>query len=286
MAAIIKRICGAVLTLFVAGLFGAALIRISPGWDVDEQELDPRFSRQTIEALRRDRTDDRSALSFYLGFLTRLARGDAGNSIVFGRPVAELIEERLPTTFRSVTIGLGAGWCAALTAAAATGLSRNIFAGLGAAVLTGGLLSIPSAVLAILCLLLELPPWVALAAVVFPRVYPHAHEQFRSALERPHVLTGRARGLSQTRLFVWHILPVAFGPLAALAGVSIALAFGASIPIEALTDSPGVGQLAWRAALGRDLPVLVAITLLLATVTIIANLASDILLRRIRISLL
>jgi ABC-type dipeptide/oligopeptide/nickel transport system permease component len=49
------------------------------------------------------------------------------------------------------------------------------------------------------------------------------------------------------------------------------MAFSAIIPVEALSDSPGLGQLAWRAALGRDLPVLVCITLLLAVATVLAN---------------
>jgi ABC-type dipeptide/oligopeptide/nickel transport system permease component len=76
-------------------------------------------------------------------------------------------------------------------------------------------------------------------------------------------------------------LPVAAGPLIALAGVSITLALSASIPVEALTDSAGIGQLAWKAALGRDLPVLVTITLLLTAVTMAANLFSDCLVLRL-----
>jgi peptide/nickel transport system permease protein len=71
------------------------------------------------------------------------------------------------------------------------------------------------------------------------------------------------------------VLPVAAGPLIALAGVSITLALSASIPVEALADSPGIGHLAWKAALGRDLPVLVTITLLLTAITTIVNLFSD-----------
>jgi peptide/nickel transport system permease protein len=69
-------------------------------------------------------------------------------------------------------------------------------------------------------------------------------------------------------------------PLVALAGVSVTLAFGASIPIEALADSPGIGQLAWRAALGRDLPVLVTVTLMLTVVTVFANIIADIAMAR------
>ena len=75
--------------------------------------------------------------------------------------------------------------------------------------------------------------------------------------------------------FLWYVAPVAAGPLIALAGVSITLALSASIPVEALADSPGIGHLAWKAALGRDLPVLVTITLLLTAITTVVNLFSD-----------
>jgi peptide/nickel transport system permease protein len=91
----------------------------------------------------------------------------------------------------------------------------------------------------------------------------------------------RARGLSGTRIFLFHVAPAALMPVLALGGISITLAFGASIPIEALADSPGIGQLAWRAALGRDLPVLVGITLLLTAITISANVLADTILVRI-----
>jgi peptide/nickel transport system permease protein len=136
---------------------------------------------------------------------------------------------------------------------------------------SGGLLSIPSAVLATLCLLLRLSSVFAIAAVVFPRVFPHAYEQFRAGSGAAHVVMARARGVRGPRLFLFHVVPPSLMPLVALAGVSVALAWGASIPIEALADVPGIGQLAWRAALGRDLPVLVSITLLLTLVTVAAN---------------
>jgi len=51
--------------------------------------------------------------------------------------------------------------------------------------------------------------------------------------------------------------------LAGLAGIALVLAFGAIIPIEALCDVPGVGQLAWKAALARDLPLLCALALVI-----------------------
>jgi peptide/nickel transport system permease protein len=45
------------------------------------------------------------------------------------------------------------------------------------------------------------------------------------------------------------------------------MAFGAAIPLEALSDSPGMGQLAWQAALNRDLPLLTSITLFVTLLT-------------------
>jgi ABC-type dipeptide/oligopeptide/nickel transport system permease component len=61
----------------------------------------------------------------------------------------------------------------------------------------------------------------------------------------------------------------------ALAGVSVSQAFSAAIPLEAVCDVPGLGQLAWQSALARDLPILVSLTLLLALITRFANAAAD-----------
>jgi ABC-type dipeptide/oligopeptide/nickel transport system permease component len=57
--------------------------------------------------------------------------------------------------------------------------------------------------------------------------------------------------------------------------VSVCLALGACIPVEVLCDLPGIGQLAWKAALSRDLPVLVNLTMLVTLVTLVANTGSE-----------
>jgi peptide/nickel transport system permease protein len=130
--------------------------------------------------------------------------------------------------------------------------------------------------------LLGLSPATVIAAVVFPRVFPYAHAQLRENLAVHHVVMARARGISGVRLFCWQVLPGTLGPLLALAGISVGIAFGASIPIEVIADSPGVGQLAWRAALARDMPLLVTMTLLIAAITVSANAVSDLALTRLR----
>jgi peptide/nickel transport system permease protein len=129
--------------------------------------------------------------------------------------------------------------------------------------------------MAALALLFRLPAEMVVAAVVFPRVSATAQELLETNRNLPHVVCARARGLGRLRLFFLHVLPPAFLPIVALIAVSVTLGFSASIPIEVYMDVPGLGQLAWRAALGRDMPVLIAVTLLLATVTVGCNLISE-----------
>ena len=276
-----ERALRSVLVLVLAGLLGAVLVRLAPGSDVDDAQLDFRLSRRSVELIASQRARHRDPVSFYVDYLVRLGRGDVGRSELYGQAVAQLILERFGATARMVVQGLIAAWCAALVLGAAVALNNRAVTLLGATMLTAGTLSIPSAVLAVFCLVARFPPWTAVAAVVFPRVFPHVYEQVRSALARPHVLFGRARGLSSARVFLWYVAPIATVPLIALCGVSVPLAFSAAIPIEALSDSPGLGHLAWKAALGRDLPVLVTITLLLTAITAIANLCSDLVLLRL-----
>jgi peptide/nickel transport system permease protein len=98
------------------------------------------------------------------------------------------------------------------------------------------------------------------------------------------VLTARAKGLGGFRLLLWHILPVTAPQLLALAGVSVSLAFAAAIPVEVVCDLPGIGQLAWKAALGRDLELLVNLTMIVTMVTLLANSAADLMRNPLRAS--
>jgi peptide/nickel transport system permease protein len=265
----------------IGGLAGTTLIRLAPGFGLEEQVMDPRRSAESVRAIERRHEGERNPLVFYVRFWFGLMRGDAGESTVYRQPVRRLISERADTTVRSVLLGLTLGWCAALVVASTGALSGRGAAILAGTALSGVLLSIPSALLAAVCLLLRLSPGTAIAAVVFPRIFPHAYEQLRRSLAAPHVIMAHARGLSATRVFLRYAAPAAGLPLLALAGVSVTLAFGASIPIEAFADSPGIGQLAWRAALGRDLPVLVPITLLLTGTTVIVNTFVDLAVERL-----
>ena len=263
------------LSLICLGLGGAlisaTLVRFAPGYGVEERELDPRWSAQSIEALRQKQLLQEGLGLFYYHYLSALARGDFGESASLKRPVGELLRQRLPVTGNSVVRGLGVAWLAAGLLASLGLASRGGLYEASGTALSSLLLSLPSAVVAMLAVHLRTPVFCAISVVVFPRLYRYIRSLLGRSYDQPHVLAARARGLGSGAIFWRHVLPVAAPPLLALFGVSFAIAFGAAIPIEALCDSPGMGQLAWHAALSRDLPLIVNVTLIVCLVMLAAN---------------
>jgi peptide/nickel transport system permease protein len=267
-------------TVLLGGLLGATLVRLGPGFGVDERELDSRLSAESQQAIRAERARDSNIASFYVRYLVGIAHGDLGFSQSLNRPVSQLLKERLPLTLVSLGYGVLGGVSLGLALALLTVWWRAPGADLLPALLSGLCLAAPAAVIALVFLWLS--PWIAaatrwaIALVVFPHVYRYAKNQLVAVSQSPHVVAAQARGLSSWRVLWAHVFAPATPQLAALAGISVSLAFGASIPIEVICDTPGVGQLAWRAALDRDLPLLVTITVLIALMTLVVNSLADI----------
>jgi len=142
--------------------------------------------------------------------------------------------------------------------------------------ISGTFLCLPAAVLALLSVLWNVPGALAIGLIVFPKVYRYTRNLLGKAYSLPHIVTARGKGLSESRILFWHVLPIAGPQMFALAGVSVSIAMGAAIPVEALCGFAGVGQLAWQAALARDLPLLMNITILVTLVTLLANSGADV----------
>lgn len=264
------------LCLGIGGaLLSATLVRFAPGYDVQERELDPRWSAQSVEALRQKQRLHEGLALFYIHYVSALAHGDLGESDSLKRPVRELLRQRLPVTSNSVVLGLAVAWlAAALLASLGLGSRGWLYEASGTA-FSSLLLSLPSAVVAMLAVHLRVPVFCAIGVVVFPRLHRYIRSLLVRSYDQPNVLAARARGLGSGAIFWRHVMPVAAPPLLALLGVSFAIAFGAAIPIEALCDSPGLGQLAWQAALSRDLPLIVNVTLVVCLVMLAANSLAD-----------
>jgi len=261
--------------VLLGGLLSATLVRLAPGFDTDEEQLNAHLSSASVQALRQARASDRNIARFYLHYLGRALHGDLGESRTLNRPVRELLGERLPVTARLAGLGLLAGWFCAVLLAVVASMADRAACDLAATLLAGIFLSIPAAVLALLVVFANAPGCLVIALVVFPKVFSYTRDLLAKSYASPHLVTACAKGVGPLRIFLWHVLPVTGAQLLAVAGISVSMALGAAIPVEALCGIAGIGQLAWQAALGRDLPLLVNLTVLVTVITLVANWGSE-----------
>ena len=261
--------------ILVAGLAGATLVRIAPGFSSDEQELNPGLSSESIQAIRQARLADSNVPRFYIHYLCGLLHGDLGKSQSLNQPIRELLRDRLPVSLRNLVIALLLAWSVGLALAVGVFRLRSGWFAVAADAGGGTLISTPAAVLALLFLILRWPPVIAVGLLVFPKIYRYSRNLIQDCLELPHVIVARAKGVGPWRLLSWHVVPVAVPQLVALVGVSISLGLGALLPVEVFCDLPGIGQLAWTAAQARDLPLLVNLTLVVSCLTIGAIMCCD-----------
>ena len=265
-----------VATALLGGFLSATLVRMAPGFDADEAALDPHLNSHSIQTLRQARTEQHNIFRFYIHSLQQVLHGDLGSSISLNQPVSTLLHDRVPLTLKLVALGLLMSWAAVMALALSAAWLRASAYDLFATVLSGTLLCVPAAVLALLSVLWNVPGALAIALIIFPRDFRYTRNLLDKAYSLPHIVSARARGLSELRILFWHVVPVAGPQLLAVAGVSVSLAIGAAIPVEALCGLAGVGQLAWQAALSRDLPLLMNITVLVTLVTLLANSSADV----------
>lgn len=274
---LVRHVAAMLATVVLGGLLAATMVRLAPGFDADESQLDPRLSPETVAAMKAERARQHDTFHFYSQYIVRALRGDFGDSQMLKQPVRQLIAERLPETARLAGAGLLAAWIIAFALAVAAAMTRSRALDVTTTVLSGAFLCVPAAVLGLLTVIARSPAFLAIACVIFPKLFRYCRNLLAESYERPHVMMARAKGLSGARVLLWHVLPACTRPMLALAGVSVSLALGACIPIEALCGIPGIGQLAWQAAIARDLPLLVTLTVLVTVVTLAANSSSDML---------
>ena len=245
-----------VLAILLAAGIAMLLVRYGPGFESEERDLDPTVSASTRTAIH-----------------TRLLSLDFSESRALGRPVRELIAERGPATLRILVFGSAMAWIVALPWAIALTVFRvPALAGLSS-LISACLLCLPTAAIAALMLNADWPAEMVLALALAPRIFQVVRGLIMQAVQHGEVLAARARGLRPLRILGWYVLPQITGPMLAWLVATTGLAIAAIVPIEVICDVPGLGQLAWKAALARDLPLLVVLTVLVAIVIQLSNAA-------------
>jgi peptide/nickel transport system permease protein len=273
MKAVLRQLARMSVLVLAAGLATALLVRWSPGALIDEREMDQRLSAESLASLRAENAANRSVRVVLMRYFRGLAHGDLGYSESNHTPIVALIADRAPVTLQEISAGLLGAWLLGLGFAIPAGRFRQAWA-YDAAVSTGAglLLTFPAALLAYLCLAAGglaagAKSNIVLILVLAPRIFRFSRNLLVQAYGATHVQMARVRGIPEFRILAAHVLPSTTPQLLALAAASISMAIGAAIPIEAICDVPGLGRLAWQAAMARDLPLLVNLTMLIALAT-------------------
>lgn len=280
---LLRRLLVALLLIFVVSSAAFLLTLAAPGACSGDELLgvDPALVASRCAALGLDRP----ALVQYGAWIGRAIRFDFGQSLLYTRPVADLLGERaLNTAVLAI---------AALTLATAIGIPLGIYSGrrqrgMGHAIVRGAsliLLSTPPLVASLTLVLIAsrtqwMPvggmmsggstdagwwPWLAdvarhvplpalaLAlplAAILERLQAQA---LRAAIEQPFVQAARARGLSPVQADLAHAWRVSLASVLGLYGVMIGALFSGSFVVEVVTAWPGLGRLMFDALRARDL---------------------------------
>jgi peptide/nickel transport system permease protein len=261
-----------IVLLVIAG--STLLVRCAPGYLSDTREMDARYANTARTELNAEASRSGSLPHLLLSEVGGWLRGDAGLSRQYEVPVFELIRPRLAVTGRLLLHALILAWSLALCAALLSSASRSptLLWHTPATLL----LAVPTAAMATLCLLADHGgPVLVMALLLAARDFKFLHHALHKAWLEPHVLQARAQGVRMSRVLVAHILPAAAPQLSALISLSIVTALSALVPVEVIFNVPGLGQLAWNAAMNRDLPVLLAATMIMALAVTLAGMASD-----------
>ena len=120
-------------------------------------------------------------------------------------------------------------------------------------------------------------PWVTLATLNAAFYMRLTRNQVLETFGEDYVRTARAKGLPERTVVVRHALRAGLTPIVTAAGLDLAYLLGGAIISENIFSLPGLGSLAVSSVLTSDLPVITGITLVTATIIIVANLVVDML---------
>lgn len=303
LALIGGRILAAVPVLFGVSLLTFVALNVLPG-NAAQQLLGADATPEQIARFEAELDLDRPAVERYLSWLGHVLTGDLGHSLASRQPVAGLVAERLPVTLELVAFAFALALALALPAAllsarrphgAVDRLTR--IAGMAA-------LSVPNYVLALVLVLIFsvnlrlfpsigfVPidegfwrnvksltlPGTAIALPLFGFYCRFLRNDLLEQLEtEAYIVAAKARGVRSWRILVLHALRNSAFGLLTIVALNFGTLISGTVIIEQIFALPGLGRLLLQAVLTRDVVVVQALVLLLASFTIAANLCADLL---------
>jgi peptide/nickel transport system permease protein len=255
-----------------------------------------------VGATQKDLDDLRHALGYdrplavqYADFLLKAVQGDFGKSIRFGQPAMPLVLERLPYTAALAFMGLSlsllvaipAGILAAVWPRSLVDRFCILFAVFGQ--------SVPTFVLGVIFVLLFAVwlRWLPAAGATTPAhmilpaltlsLYPMARiarimrASVLDVIHLDYVTVARAKGLDGRTVIVRHVVRNAALPVLTIIGLQLGTMLGGAVIVETIFGWPGIGLFSLQSVLNKDFPLVQAAVTVAACITVVLNLAIDIL---------
>ncbi len=120
-------------------------------------------------------------------------------------------------------------------------------------------------------------PWITLA-IAYAALYTRfTRAALLETLGEDYIRTARAKGVGEQKVFFKHTLRAVLAPLITMASLDFAGLIGGAIITETIFNLPGLGRLTLRSVYEFDISVVLATTILAATVVIVMNLIVDML---------
>jgi len=310
IAYILKRLVGLVPVFIGITIITFMVIHLAPGKITDQSmEMKAKVSLEARERLEKLYNLDKPVHIQYILWLRRLVVFDFGESFIDQRPVIDKIGERLPVTLLInvlsmlfiFLIAVPIGVMSAVRRGSLFDRSSTLFVFIGFATPGFWLALI---LMSVFCVKLGWFPAVGLKSLDFENftalgkaldvahhlVLPvivsafgglagisrYMRQSMLNVMHEDYIRTARAKGLSELDVITKHGLRNALLPIVTILGLSIPGLIGGSIIFETIFGIPGMGQLFYQSVMARDLATVMAVLVIGAILTLLANLAADI----------
>ncbi len=316
VAYIIRRLILAIITTWAITVLAYVIIQLPPGDFVDAyiaqlSATGSVVSMEEAQALRELYGLDQPIYVQYLKWLGRVLQGDFGQAMEWGRPVTEVIGDRLWLTMVISVAAILITWGLAFpigiySAVRQYSIGDYIFTFIG---FIG--LAIPNFLLALIIMYFgfkyfnanagglfspeyQLAPWswakvwdlikhIPLPAIILAlagtaQLIRIMRANLLDELRKPYVVTARAKGLSERRLIMKYPVRAALNPFASTIGYLFPFVVSGSIIVSLVMSLPTVGPLLLRSLVAQDMFLAGTIVLMLGVMTVIGTFISDLIL--------
>ncbi|MFC0469960.1 ABC transporter permease [Halalkalibacter kiskunsagensis] len=301
---IIKRVIMMIPILFGISVLSFAIMYAAPGKPAI-LNLDPEISPEVREAqIERLGLNDPIPVQ-YVRWLGNVAQGDFGTSYTRKMPVTDMILDRLPNTillmasslFLAAIVAIPFGVISAtrqysmtdygVTVGSFLGLATpNFWLGIMLIMLfsvqlgwtpVGGISTIGADFSLIDRLKHLILPAFVLATADMAGLTRYTRSSMLEVINQDYIRTARAKGFRERRVVYKHGLRNGLIPVITMFGLMLPTMIGGSAIVESVFNWPGIGKMFIDATFQRDYPVIMAITMFGAVLTVIGNLIADIL---------